>query len=224
MSTQTWNDVDGYIAQTMIAPDPVLDEALAGSERAGLPAISVSPPQGKLLHLIAKAVGARNILEIGTLGGYSGIWLARSLPPGGKLITLEVNEEYAKIARGNFARAGVGSQVDIRVAPALTTLAELAQSHSAQFDLTFIDADKVSYPEYMEYAIALTRVGGVILADNVVREGAVVEASSTDAAVQAVRRMNESVSRDPRISATIIQTVGVKGYDGLLVGLVTGDG
>lgn len=223
MSQELWTAVDGYINETLAPSDPVLEAALAESERAGLPAINVAPNQGKLLHLLARSIllsraaGNENpgrILEIGTLGGYSTIWLARALPPGGRLITLEAEPKHAEVARGNIARAGLSDVVDLRLGRAIETLPALAAEGSAPFDLIFIDADKESYPEYFSWAVRLSRPGTMIVADNVVRKGAVSDPNTTDPMVQGIRRFNERVSADTRVSATAVQTVGIKGYDG----------
>lgn len=222
MYQKQWTAVDRYINETLLTPDPSLDAALKASAEAGLPAISVSPPQGKLLHLLALAQHARNILEIGTLGGYSTIWLARALPPGGRLITLEANPKHAEVARGNFERAGVSGAVELRVGPALETLPKLAAEQREPFDLIFIDADKENYPGYFDWALKFSRLGAMIIADNVVRKGAVVDAGTSDPLVQGVRRFNERVAAERRVSATTIQTVGSKGYDGFTLAVVIG--
>jgi predicted O-methyltransferase YrrM len=218
-----WAAVDRYISEMLVPSDPVLDAALRDSSAAGLPEIHVSPNQGKLLQLLAQSHGARRILEIGTLGGYSTIWLARALPAGGRLVTLEYDPRHADVARANLARAGFSGVTDIRVGRAQETLPQLASEAAGPFDVVFIDADKQAYPEYFEWALRLTRKGSLIIADNVVRGGAVADARSADPAVQGVRRMNELVSREPRVSATAIQTVGGKGYDGFMIALVTAD-
>jgi predicted O-methyltransferase YrrM len=221
MSQDTWNAVDDYLAATLVKPEAALEAALQDSEAAGLPAINVSPPQGKFLHLLARVQGARNILEIGTLGGYSAIWLARALPPGGgRLVTLEVDPQHAKVARANLARAGFANIAQVRLGRAIDTLPELEREGAGPFDLVFIDADKPSNPEYFAWALKLSRRGTVIVVDNVVRRGAVADAASDDAAVQGVRRLNAMMALEPRVSATAIQTVGVKGYDGFAVALV----
>lgn len=218
--SDTWTAVDRYVADLLVGRDDALDAALAASEAAGLPSIAVSPPQGKLLHLLARAAGARNILEIGTLGGYSTIWLARALPPGGRLVTLEYDPRHAEVARANVVRAGLGDVVDVRVGRAIDSLPQLAAEGRGPFDVIFIDADKIGYPAYLEWSLKLSKPGTMIIADNVVRNGAVADAASTDAAVQAVRRYNEMLAAEPRVSATIVQTVGSKGYDGLAIALV----
>ena len=222
MTQDVWTAVDRYFGDLFLPPDPALDNVLRASAAAGLPSIHVSPLQGKLLHLLAQISKARRILEIGTLGGYSTIWLARALPPDGRVVTLEADPTHARVARANFAACGLASQIDLREAPALTTLPLLESDPAAPFDLIFIDADKTSYPEYLGWSLRLSRPGTLILADNVVRKGAVIEAKSKDDNVQAVRRFNDLVAANPRLSATTIQTVGTKGYDGLVVAVVNG--
>jgi predicted O-methyltransferase YrrM len=199
-----------------VRPDAALDAALEASDAAGLPRISVSPAHGKLLWTFARLLNARRILEIGTLGGYSTLWLARGLARDGRLITLEALEKHAKVARANIERAGLSSVVEVRVGQALATLPSLA----GPFDLTFIDADKQNNADYFSWALKLSRPGGLIVVDNVVREGAVIDARSRDAAVQGVRRLNELIAKERRVAATAIQTVGIKGYDGFAVALV----
>ena len=221
MNPDTWNAVDTYLTDTLVKPDAILEATLRDSAAAGLPAISVSPPQGKFLHLLARVQGARNILEIGTLGGYSAIWLARALPAGGRLISLEVEARHAEVARANLARAGFANVAQVRLGRAIDTLAELERESAGPFDLVFIDADKPSNPDYFAWALKLARRGAVIVVDNVVRAGAVADAASADAAVQGVRRLNQMMATEPRISATAIQTVGCKGYDGFALALVT---
>ena len=211
-----WEEVDRYISDTLVRADEALEAALEASDAAGLPAINVSPAHGKFLWLLARLVNAKRILEIGTLGGYSAIWLARGLAPGGRLVTLEAVEKHAAVARKNLERAGVAQAVDVRVGPALATLPKL----EGPFDLSFIDADKQNNAEYFRWALKLSRPGSVIVVDNVVREGAVVDPRSRDAAVLGVRKLNELVAAEPRVAATAIQTVGVKGYDGFAVALV----
>jgi predicted O-methyltransferase YrrM len=220
---ETWNAVDRYFADLLIGPDAALDAALKSSAAAGLPAIQVSPTQGKFLHLIAVATGAKNILEIGTLGGYSTIWLARALPKDGtgKLITLEYEPKHAEVARANLARAGLAGVVDVRVGRAIDTLPKLHAENAGPFDLVFLDADKTGYPDYLEWAVKLSRPGAVIIADNVVRKGAVADPNNTDPNVRAVRRFNELVAAHPRLTATALQTVGSKGYDGFVMAVVT---
>jgi|SRR5579863_4117732 len=215
--SEQWTAVDHYITDIFDPSDPVLDAALEASATAGLPSIQVSPAQGKFLHLLARAIGARAILEIGTLGGYSTIWLARALPPGGRLITLEANPHHAGVARANFARAGLTEVVELRLGRALETLPEV----TGPFDFIFIDADKPSNADYLQWALKLSVPGSLIIIDNVIREGAVIDAASTDPDVQGVRRLNDLLAAEPRVSATSIQTVGSKGYDGFTMALVT---
>jgi predicted O-methyltransferase YrrM len=216
---ERWNDVDAYISDLFVGSDPALEEALAKSDAAGLPPIAVAPNQGKFLFLLARIAGARTILEIGTLGGYSTIWLARALPTEGRLITLESVPKHADVARENIARAGLAGVVDVRLGPALETLPQLASE--SPFDFVFIDADKQTYPEYFTWALELSRPGTVIVADNVVRDGEVIDPSSDDPRVLGVRRFNELVAAEPRVSATAIQTVGIKGYDGFAIAVVS---
>jgi predicted O-methyltransferase YrrM len=220
MLQERWSAVDSYIGENLVPADPVLEAALRASADAGLPPISVSPSQGKLLHLLARAQGARTILEIGTLGGYSAIWLARALPPGGRLITLEAEPRHAEVARANLARAGLADVAEVRVGPAQDTLPKLHAAGDGPFDLIFIDADKPGYPDYLPWSVRLSRPGSMIIADNVVRGGAVANSASTDANVQGVRRFIEMLAAEPRVSATAIQTVGSKGYDGFALALV----
>jgi len=217
MSNELWASVDRYLAELYLPPDPALDAALADSTAAGLPPINVQPAQGKFLKLIAEIHRARTILEIGTLGGYSTIWLARALPNDGKLVTLEIDEAYARIARANIARAGLSDIVDLRVGPAKDTLPRLAAEGRGPFDLIFIDADKPNYTDYFDWALKLSRVGTVIIADNVIRDGGVADPASPDPKVQGIQRFNRLVASDPRVSATTIQTVGQKGYDGFAI-------
>jgi predicted O-methyltransferase YrrM len=220
MSQEQWTAVDRYIADLFVPSDSALEAALADSDAAGLPAINVSPVQGKLLHLLARLQGARNILEIGTLGGYSAIWLARALPAGGRLITLEANPKHADVARANIARAGLAEVVDLRLGRALETLPQLAAENRGPFDLIFIDADKPGYPDYLPWALKLSRPGSLIIADNVVRKGGVADSANADPNIQGVRRFCELLAGEPRVSATILQSVGSKGYDGFAVALV----
>lgn len=220
MGQQTWTAVDDYFDGLLVEEDEALVAANADAEAAGLPAHQVAPNQGKLLHLLARIRGARTILEIGTLGGYSTIWLARALPAGGRLVTLEVDPQCADVAAANVARAGLADVVDIRRGRAVDLLPELTDL--APFDLVFIDADKPSNPDYLKWALELTRPGSVIIGDNVVRDGAVVDSDSADPRVQGVRRFTELIAEHPRLTATALQTVGSKGYDGLVMALVTG--
>jgi predicted O-methyltransferase YrrM len=220
MSQDQWTAVDRYLGEHLCAPDPILTAALESSAAAGLPAINVSPMQGKLLHLLARTHGSRNILEIGTLAGYSTIWLARALPAGGRLVTLELDPRHAAVARENFARAGLEQVIELRVGAALDTLARLGEEGRGPFDLVFIDADKERLAEYFDWSVKLARPGSVIVVDNVVRKGAVLDPSSSDARVQGVRRMYQQLAADGRVSATAIQTVGSKGYDGFVLAVV----
>lgn len=214
MSKELWTAVDQYINQLLIPSDPILEAALQDSAQAGLPAIQVSPPQGKLLHLLVRAIGARNVLEIGTLGGYSTIWMARALPSGGRLLTLEANTKHFEVARNNFARAGLANVIEQRLGPALQTLPQVASEQRGAFDLIFIDANKSTISEYFDWSLRLSRKGTLIIVDNVIRHGTVIESDSTDEDVQGVRRFNERLAKEARVSATEIQTVGSKGYDG----------
>lgn len=216
---ELWTEVDGYISDLVVKPDSVLDEALAAAAEAGLPEISVTAGEGKLLQLLARIRGARNILEIGTLAGYGAIWMARALPTGGRLVTLESDPLHASVAGANIARAGLGGAVDLRVGLALDTLPTLARE-GTRFDLTFIDADKANIPEYFEWAVRLSTPGAIIVVDNVIRDGRVIEESSDDPSIRGVRRFNELLALDARVSATTIQTVGSKGYDGFALAVV----
>jgi len=222
MNEDTWTAVDRYISDLLVPADPALRAALEASAAAGLPEIQVTPALGKLLHLLVRLQGARSILEIGTLGGYSTIWMARAMPEGGRLITLEMDAKHAEVARANFKRAGLTDRIELRLGPALETLPKLAAEGLGPFDLTFIDADKPSIPQYFAWALAHSRRGSLIVVDNVVRGGAVIDASSTDASIQGVRRLNEMMAAEPRVSATVIQTVGSKGYDGMALAMVVG--
>ncbi|MEW2134387.1 O-methyltransferase [Streptomyces sp. NPDC005435] len=221
MSQHLWNAVDDYFNGLLVEEDAALRGAAEESEAAGLPPHQVAPNQGKLLHLLARIQGARSVLEIGTLGGYSTIWLARALPEGGRLITLEADPHHAAVAAANIAAAEVGHLVDLRVGKAVDTLPVLADEGVAPFDLVFIDADKPSNPEYLRWALRLTRPGSVIIGDNVVRDGAVTDPASADPRVQGVRSFTELIAEHPRLTATTLQTVGAKGYDGFTLALVT---
>jgi predicted O-methyltransferase YrrM len=212
--------VDEYLESRFVAHDRILAESLAAASTAGLPPIQVSPLQGKFLHLLAKSHGARRILEVGTLGGYSTIWLARALPSGGRLVTLEVDPRHAEVARANFARAHVEHLVDLRLGPALDSLPKLAAELGGPFDFVFLDADKPNNAAYFDWAVKLGRPGTVIVVDNVVRKGAVAQPGSGDGNVEGTRRMNDQVAADPRVDATTIQTVGSKGHDGFLLAVV----
>jgi predicted O-methyltransferase YrrM len=221
MSEALWNAVDDYVAETILHADPALAAALAASDAAGLPSIAVSAPQGKQLHLIARMIGARRILEIGTLGGYSAIWMASALPKDGKLVTLEADPKHADVARANLERAGLAERSEVVVGKALDTLPGVAARRDAPFDLAFIDADKANIPAYFDHALAMSRAGSVIVVDNTVREGKLADANTGDAAVDGVRALHAKLAKETRVSATTIQTVGVKGYDGFTIALVT---
>jgi predicted O-methyltransferase YrrM len=221
MGGELWTAVDRYLGDLLVSADPALDAALAASAAAGLPAINVSPVQGKLLHLLARAIGARNVLEIGTLGGYSTIWLARALPDGGRLISLEADAKHAEVAGANIARAGMENKVEVRLGLALDLLPGLAAEIREPFDFVFIDADKPNNAAYFDWALKLSRPGSIIVVDNVVRDGDVIDAASDSPTVQGVRRFLERLAAEPRVSATAIQTVGTKGYDGFAIALVT---
>ena len=220
MTQELWSAVDKYIVDTLLEADDALDAAIKASDDAGLPSIQVSAPQGKFMYLLARVQGAKRILEVGTLGGYSTIWLARALPSGGKLVTMEIDPKHAEVATANVTRAGLGDKVEVLVGNARELLPELERRSEAPFDLTFIDADKASIPVYFESARRMSRPGSLILVDNVVREGAVIQADSDDVSVQGVRKLNEMLSGDASMEATVLQTVGVKGYDGLAIALV----
>lgn len=214
---ESWSAVERWFDAHLIAGDPILDDVLAANAAAGLPAHDVSPSQGKLLHLLARVAGARAILEIGTLGAYSTIWLARALPDDGRLVSLEVDPHHATIARTNVARAGLAARVEIRVGAALDTLPALASEAPPPFDLVFIDADKRSNVDYLDWALRLARPGATIVIDNVVRDGAVLDGASADESVRGVRALAERLAREPRVEATVLQTVGSKGWDGFVL-------
>ncbi len=220
MDQSRWNEMDAYIVEKLAPPDEAFDAALAANKAGGLPAIDVSPPQGKLLAFFARMIGARRVLEIGTLGGYSTIWFARALPEDGVVVTLEFSEKHAAVARANFARLGLDSRIDLRVGPALATLPLLAEEGAGPFDLFFIDADKAGIPDYVEWALKLARPGAVIVVDNVVRSGAVLNSASEDPDIRGIRRFYEMAAAEPRLDVTAIQTVGFKGWDGFAVALV----
>lgn len=220
---EQWTAVDAWIDARLVGDDPVLAAALRDCEAAKLPAIAVSPSQGKLLHTLAATLGARRILEVGTLGGYSAIWMARALPAEGRLVTLEIDPHHAEVARKNFERAGLADRIEVRVGPALETLPRVAADRLAPFDLAFIDADKPSNPEYFDWALRMSRRGSLIIVDNVIRDGTVLEPASHDPAVLGVRRLFDRMSGEPRVSATAIQTVGAKGWDGFSVARVVAD-
>ena len=221
MHQDQWNAVEEYLNHLLLPPDAVLDQTLSVCAAAGLPAINVSPNQGKFLHLLAQLQRARSILEVGTLGGYSTIWLARALPQGGKLVTLESEPAHAEVARQNIVLAGLAEVVTIRVGLALDTLPLLAAENQGPFDLIFIDADKPNYPRYFEWALKLSRLGSLIIVDNVVRKGGVLDTTTEDPSLQGVRQLNELIGAESRVSATSIQTVSTKGYDGFTLAIVT---
>jgi predicted O-methyltransferase YrrM len=223
MNPEQWTAVDRYLGGLLSPDDAALTAAVKASEAAGLPAIQVTPNQGKLLHILARAIAARSVLEIGTLGGYSTIWLARALPADGHLVTIEADAKRAEVARANIAAAAPAVTVDLRVGKALDVLPQIAANSRGPFDLVFIDADKENTPDYFAWALKLTRRGGLIIVDNVVREGTVVDANSDDPQVKGMRRFCEMAAAEPGVSATAIQTVGAKGYDGFAIALVTAD-
>ena len=225
MTETLWTESDRYLAAQLLEDDPVLEAALASSAEAGLPAINVSPLQGKFLYLLARLIGARRVLEIGTLGAYSAIWMARALPAGGRLVSLEVSPEHARVARANIVRAGLESTIEVVVGPALESLPRLAEAEGrGSFDLTFIDADKPNNSQYWRWALELTRPGGAVVVDNVVRQGQVSDAGSTDVSVKGSREVIEAMGAAPTASGTALQTVGVKGYDGFAIAVVEGPG
>ena len=217
---EQWLAVDAFFADRLAPPDPVLDAVLAANAAAGLPPHDVSRLQGRFLEILVRLVRARRVLEIGTLGGYSTLWMARALPADGRVVTLEADPHHAAVARDNFARAGLADAIELREGPALESLTALARAHEAPFDLVFIDADKPANPEYLAHALALTRPGSVILGDNVVRDGAVADEHSTDPRVQGVRRFAAVLAAEPRLVATALQTVGAKGWDGFAMAVV----
>jgi len=221
VSESRWNEVERWICDRAVASDDALRGAVERSVAHGLPAIQVEPPMGKLLNLLARMIGAQKILEVGVLGGYSTIWLARALPDDGKLIALEANADFAAVAEQNVAAADLSDRVDLRVGPALETLPKIVDAEEGPFDLVFIDADKSNQDKYLSYALDLTRVGSVIVGDNIVREGRVVDpAEAEDANIQGIRRFMDLIAAEPRLDATAIQTVSSKGYDGFAVALV----
>ena len=221
MTQDQWTAVDRYITDHLVPSDVALDAALASSEAAGLPAIHVAPNQGKLLHVLARSINAKRILEVGTLGGYSTIWLARALEPGGKLITLEYEPKHAAVAQANIERAGLAHLVEIRIGRAIELLPKVAAKGGGAFDLVFIDADKPGNADYFAWALKMTRMGGLIIVDNVVREGEVINAAG-DANAQGARRLFEAMAKEPRVSATAVQTVGSKKWDGFAIAVVIG--
>jgi predicted O-methyltransferase YrrM len=223
VSLETWTAVDGYIEEKLVGLDEALDGAQRAAQEAGLPAISVSAAQGKLLQVLVQLQHARKVLEIGTLGGYSGIWMARALPNDGRLISLEINPKHAEVAAASLARAGVADKVEIRVGAAIDTLPTLAAEGAGPFDIIFIDADKASNADYFAWAVKLSRKGTMIIVDNVVRNGGVLDAGTDDPNITGTRRMFDAVATEGRVNATAIQTVGAKGYDGFVIGVVDPD-
>jgi predicted O-methyltransferase YrrM len=220
MTQELWTSVDNYITGLFIPADPATQEAIADSEATGLPSINVAPNEGKLLMLLAQICHAQKILEIGTLGGYSTIWLARGMASGGSLITLELDPKHAEVARNNIDRAGFANAVEIRIGAALDALPQLVAEHRGPFDLIFIDADKDNYPQYLAWALKLSRRGTLIVADNVIRDGEVIDPKNPDPRVQGTRRFNQLLAAEPRVNATVIQTVGRKGHDGIALATV----
>lgn len=220
MSHDTWSAVDEYVVEALGLAEPLFTEVQRACDEAGLPPIQVSAAQGKFLEILVRMTGARRILELGTLGGYSAIWMARALPPGGIIVTVEMDPKHAAVASSNFERAGVSDRVELRVGSALETLPLISESREGPFDLFFIDADKANIPAYFEWALRMSHAGSVIVVDNVVREGAVVDASSEDPSVKGVRRLNEMLAAERRVDSTVLQTVGVKGYDGFAIAFV----
>ena len=215
-----WTEVDAYFADLLAPNDDAFNAALAANRKAGLPAIDVTPLQGKFLELLVRITGARRVLELGTLGGYSTIWLARALPEGGQVVSLEIDPHHAEVAHANLQNAGVLDRVDLRVGRAADLLQAIVASGDAPFDLIFIDADKAGYPKYLAWSLKLSRPGTVIVADNVVRDGKVIQPDSPDPNIEGVRRFTELVAAEPRLAATALQTVGAKGYDGFVLALV----
>jgi predicted O-methyltransferase YrrM len=220
MTNEVWDSVDRYFGDLLLPSDPALPAALQASDTAGLPEIAVSPTQGAFLAVMARAIGARKILEVGTLGGYSTIWLGRMLPPDGKIISLEVHPIHAKVARQNIANAGLAAIAEVRRGKGLDLLPKIAEANEGPFDLVFIDADKENNAAYFDWAVKLTRPGSLIIVDNVVRGGLVVNPSSTDPSVRGVRVLADHIANEKRVSATVVQTVGSKGYDGLAIAVV----
>ncbi|MFD1178698.1 O-methyltransferase [Paenibacillus puldeungensis] len=217
-----WNEVDRYLEQQLIGPDSLMENVLKNNHAAGLPPFDVTPTQGKFLHLLVQLCGAKHVLEIGTLGGYSTIWMARALPEDGHIVTLEVSPHHAETAARNFKLAGLEERITIRTGDALEQLAHMNQELYAPFDLIFIDADKPNNPHYLNWALHFSRPGTVIVGDNVVREGEIIDHLSSDPRIQGVRSFYDQLRNEPRVSATALQTVGSKGYDGFMIGIVNG--
>jgi predicted O-methyltransferase YrrM len=222
VASDAWTAVDRYFEDRLIGSDPALEAALQASAKAGLPEIAVSPSQGKLLQILAASIGAKRILEVGTLGGYSAIWLARALPEGGRLISIEADPRHAEVARGNLAKAGVAKLVDIWIGEAMELLPKVAAAGIGPFDFAFIDADKANIPDYVDWTVKMSRPGALVVVDNVVRNGRVLDATSGDPDIAGVRRFHDMLASDERLTATSIQTVGVKGYDGFTLAMVKG--
>ena len=216
----TWSEVDRYFSEALIKPSRALDSAIRANHKAGLPAIDVTPLQGRFLEVLIRATGARRVLEIGTLGGYSTIWLARAIPDNGLVVTLEVEPKHASIAQKNIERAGLSRRVDLRIGAAAETLAALVAASADPFDFIFIDADKAGYPDYLKWSLKLSRPGTLIVADNVVRDGKVTDAKNSDPNIKGVRRFTKLMAAEPRLSATVLQTVAGKGYDGFAMAVV----
>jgi predicted O-methyltransferase YrrM len=217
---EIWKQVDQYFADALIAPGDGFNAALDANRKANLPAIDVTPLQGKFLEILARATGSKRILEIGTLGGYSTLWLARALPEDGAVVTLELEPRHAEVAQQNLEAAGLAHRVDLRIGPAAKTLATLVHEHTCPFDFIFIDADKAGYPEYLQWSLKLSHPGTLIVADNVVRDGKVIDPEDPDPNIRGVRRFTEMISGEPRLSATALQTVAGKGYDGFIIAVV----
>jgi len=215
-----WRKVDSFFTDALISADPALGAALAANREGGLPAIDVTPLQGRFLEIFLRSTGAKRVLEIGTLGGYSTIWMARAIESSGRVITLELDQHHAAIARRNLKEAGVADRVDLRVGPASESLAALVDQNTTPFDFIFIDADKAGYPDYIQWSLKLSRPGTLIIADNVVRDGKVIDPNDPDANIHGVRRFTDIVAAEPRLSTTVMQTVGSKGYDGFAISIV----
>ena len=218
---EVWKSVDDFFTEALISPDPALEAATAANRQADLPAIDVTPLQGRFLELMIRATGARRVLEIGTLGGYSTIWMAQAVGPDGKVITLELDPHHAEVARRNFNQAGLSDRVELRLGPAAESLTGLIAENSAPFDFIFIDADKAGYPEYIKQSMKLSRPGTLIIADNVVRDGKVIDPDNPDLNIQGVRRFTELIAAEPRLSSTVLQSVVGKGYDGFAISIVS---
>ncbi|WP_458119421.1 O-methyltransferase [Paenibacillus sp. Z6-24] len=217
---QRWSEVDHYVEQKLIPEDSIMKQVLLSNQQADLPPFDVSPLQGRFLQLLVRMSGARRILEIGTLGGYSTIWMARALPAGGRIVTLELNRHHADTAAANFELAGVTGQIELRQGDALKQLARLDEEDAEAFDFIFIDADKPNNPDYLKWALRFSRPGTVIFGDNVIREGEIINQQSSDPRIKGVRTFYDMLAGEPRITATALQTIGSKGYDGFMIGIV----